>query len=47
MEQAIVGGGEVKASLFTPHKIPVFDSAFSRGVKRKCVPAALAALCFL
>lgn len=23
-----VGGGEVKASLFTPHKIPVFDSAF-------------------
>lgn len=41
------GGREVKASLFTPHKIAVFDSAFSRGVKRKCVPAALAALCFL
>lgn len=22
------GGGEVKAALLTPHKIPVFDSAF-------------------
>lgn len=33
------GGGEaVKASLFTPHKIPLFGfGLFFSGVKRKCV----------